>query len=149
MKKSLLIIFAVVALLISGSVIYNYAIPDYVKIDEVYKGYTDCVKYDNTGKDIDICNIYFYNEEHIEKFAESDLYKKVDESNIDEVRRMIEWYEQFDGNEKFSNIVSNGDYFILRYLDHDANETEEFDDYFELYYFDTQSHKLYFLLQSM
>ncbi len=149
MKKFIISVFAFVMLGIAGAGIYSCAIPDYVKQDEIFKGYTDCTGYNNTGKDIDIYYVYSYSEEQIEKFSQSDLYKKVDEKNIDEVRKMIKWYEEFNGHENFSETVSAGDYYILRYLDHNGNEIEEFDDYFVLYYFDVQSQKLYYLAQSI
>ncbi|MCM1115819.1 MAG: hypothetical protein NC397_10020 [Clostridium sp.] len=149
MKKIILAAAVIVVLIITGNVIYNYAVPDYVKYDEVLKGYTDCDGYDNSGKDIDIYYAYSYTEKQIDDFAQNDLYTIVDDSNIEEVKEMIGWYEQFNEHEKFSDTVSNGDYFVLKYLDHNGNEMEYFDDYFSLYFFDCESCTLHYLRQSM
>lgn len=151
-KKIKYVIISFIVLLIVCPILYisiYNAMPDYIKCDEALKGYTDCTGYDHTGKDADIYYVYSYGEEHIQEFAENDLYTRVDDSNIDEVKEMIKWYEQYDGNERFSDTVSNGDYFILKYLDNDGNEIENFDNYYMLYFFDVQSQKLYYLLQSM
>lgn len=152
MKKFIITISAIIAcivLLIGGVIVYDHVIPDYVKYDEIFKGYTDCDGYTNAGKDLDVYYVYSYSKEHIELFAQSDLYTEVDDSNIDELKSMIKQYEEYGECEKFSDTVSNGDYFILKYYDCDGNEIEKNkdEDIYKIFFFDTDTQKLHYTYQ--
>lgn len=147
MKKFLLVVFAVIVLLISGSVIYNYAIPDYVKWDEIPKGYTDCDGRSYAGKDLDEYYVYYYTEEQIETFETSDLYKKVDDSNIEELTAVVKKFDEHSDVKNFADTVSNGDCFILTYYNSDGDEVEYSDEHYCLYFFDIDSQKLHYLYQ--
>ncbi|MCH5320503.1 MAG: hypothetical protein J1E36_01990 [Eubacterium sp.] len=138
------IIISCIVLLIGGVIVYDYVIPDYMKCDEVFKGYTDCDGYTFAGRNLREYYIYSYSEEHIELFAQSDLYTEVDDSNIAELRSMIKNFEEYSEQEIFSNTVSNGDYFILRYYDGNAKEVEKSEDKYMIYFFDTDSQKLHY-----
>lgn len=150
MKKFFIAITAVIVLLIAGFLV-NENLPIYLKNEAIFKGYTERDGRDNTGKDLDIYYCYYYGKDDIEKFSESTLYKKVDHvTDVVNLKKLIKTFEEYGEIETFSNSVSVGDYFILKCYDSDKNETDEIltDDYL-IYFFDTDTQRLFYLRQTI
>ena len=94
--------------------------------------------------------VYYYSEKDIEKFADSDLYTEVYYAqDIFEIKKVIKQFEEYGNVKNFSNSVSVGDYYILKYFNSDGNQVEMNLENYVLYFFDTDTLKLYYLYQTM
>lgn len=149
MKKVFLSIALIILLLIGGLIIYDN-LPMYMKDDAIFKGYTDRVGRDYSGKDLDIYYVYYYREEDIEKFADSGLYKEVYyAADMAELKEPIRQFEQYGDVKIFSDSVSVGDYYILKYFNRDGEQVDKNLDNYQLYFFDTDTQRLYYLRQTI
>lgn len=145
MKKKFIIAISVVlvlALLIGIDSIYNSQRFDYLRIEEIPKGY---VEYDgkvDAGKDYD--HLFWYRYDKKPKLCND--YQLV-EDNEKTVKKAFNIYADYK-DVSLENLVTADDYFILKSFDGDANEIY-FDDgefneeNWRLYFFDTQTNTLY------
>ncbi len=146
-KKIIIFIFAsifITIILFAAEIAIYKSIPDYMRYDEIPKGYTQREGYSNCGKDLNEFFSYYYTENQIKDFEKSNLYKAVNNDNIDELIEMIKYYEELN-DLAISNNVSDGDYFILKYFNSDGNEIAKCDDNCLIYFFDTDTQILYYI----
>ena len=143
-------IFSVIVLLIAGCEVYD-RLPMYLRDEAVFKGYTARDGRDYSGKDLDIYYCYCYDEDDVAKFEESDLYKKVDNAiDIVNLQKLIRNFEEYSNVQNFSNAVTVGDYYILKCYDMDKSKTDEiFIDNYLIYFFDTDTQRLFYLRQTI
>ncbi|MDE5604420.1 MAG: hypothetical protein K2I73_02420 [Eubacterium sp.] len=146
MKKVILSIVLIIALLIGGLIIYDH-LPIYMKDEAIFKGYSDYDGREFVGIDADIYYVFHYSEEDIEKFAESDLYKEVNYAkDMTQLKDVVKDFESYSYDfEPFSHLISTGDYYKLRIFGY----VSRYQYNFELYFFDTDTQKLYYLYQTM
>ena len=136
MKKRYKILLIAIAALVAagfGRFAYNRWAPSYMKIDYVFKGYTETDGYCNLGLgDWQYYYYYSYPEDISATVEASGLYERVTAENIDKVREAIDegafLYDHWSVNEfndppKNKNYprpnaaeVSTDDYFILEFL---------------------------------
>lgn len=149
MKKVFLSITLVIAVWIGSMFIYD-SLPMYIKNEAIFKGYSDYDGRECIGIDADIYYVYYYSEKDIEKFADSDLYTEVYYAqDIFEIKKVIKQFEEYGNVKNFSNSVSVGYYYILKYFNSDGNQVEMNLENYVLYFFDTDTLKLYYLYQTM
>lgn len=149
MKKVFLSIALVIAVLIGSMFIYD-SLPIYMKNKAILQGYSDYDGREYIGIDADIYYVFYYNEADIEKFADSDLYTEAYYAqDIFEIKKVIKQFEEYGNVKSFSNLVSVGDYYILKYFNSDGNQVEMNLENYVLYFFDTDTQKLYYLRQTI
>lgn len=146
MRKFIVIVFAAVVagilFFMIGCSVYDN-LPDYIKDDNIPKGYTDTDGHSYAGKDLDEYFWYQYDNKQ-EYFEKSEEYTLVDESNITELKNAVQSYEEW-GEASFSNEISCGDYYIIIYHDSDGNVINEHgNNNVMLYFYDTDSNKLHY-----
>lgn len=148
MKKVFLSITLVIAVWIGSMFIYD-SLPMYIKNEAIFKGYSDYDGREYIGIDADIYYVFYYNEADIEKFAESSLYKEINYAkDIGELKEVVKDFESYSYDfEPFSDLISTGDYYRLRIFDRDDEWIDHYN--FEVYFFDTDTQKLYYLYQTM
>lgn len=141
MKKKFIIAISVIlvfALLIGVDSIYNSQRFDYLRHDEIPKGYVDYDGRVDAGKDYSHYLWYKYNE-----MPElDDRYKRVG-SNVEAVETAIT-DSLFNLNYAFNIDVSSADYYILSSYNQAAEEMDEYNSensYLLLY--DVESNTLY------
>ena len=99
LKKTLLTILGVVAIIISPIIILwliIYMDQGYIGMNDVPKGYYEKEEYfdENGFRDFtDYCK-YYYNKKYDEEFAKNKDYSYVDEKDITEIKR---YFEEFEG----------------------------------------------------
>lgn len=140
MKKNKKIIIAisvilVFALLIGIDSIYNSQRFDYLRHDEIPKGYVDYDGRVDAGKDYS--HRYWYKYDEMPKLCEE--YKQVG-NNIE----LLETAIQDSCSEDMKIDISTNDYFILKSYNIDGNEIEEYNsENSKLMYYDVESNTLF------
>ena len=95
----------------------------------------------------DYCK-YFYNKETIKKFETHAKFKKVSDTNIDDIKgyfedftewaKMEDYYDKYDFD--YTTQIKNGDYFYI----HIEPGYDKYGNY-DVYYVDMTKHILYFI----
>lgn len=148
MMKNIFYAVLTIFLLIGALFVHDH-LPMYLRDDAILKGYTDRVGRDNSFMDLDAYFVYYYGEKDIEKFADCGFYKEVYyAADIAELKEPIKQFEEY-GDIQFSDSVSVGDYYILKYFNHDGEQIEKNLGNYQIYFFDTDTQKLYYLRQSI
>lgn len=146
MKTVVIPIVSIIILVIGGLFVYD-RLPIYMKNEAILKGYSDYDGREYVGIDADVYYVFYYSEEDIEKFAESDLYKEVnDTKDMTPLKDVVKDFESYSYEfEPFSHLISAGDYYRLRIFGY----VSRYQYNFEVYFFDTDTQKLYYLYQTM
>lgn len=138
MKKKFIIAISVVlvlALLIGIDSIYNSQRFDYLRIEEIPKGYVDYDGRVDAGKDYS--HRYWYKYDEMPKLCEE--YRQVG-NNIE----LLETAIQDSCSEDMKIDISTDDYFILKSYNIDGNEIEEYNSKnSKLMYYDVESNTLF------
>lgn len=102
----------------------------------------------------DYCK-YFYNEEEIDNFKKSDSFTTVEESNIENIKKYFEHFEECIKEESFCDKydfncdtqIKVGDYFhiITKEGVNIGDSTYGKFDYYDVYYVDMEKRILYFI----
>lgn len=162
-SKKIIVAIAILLTVICVAIAFGVAQSiryDYLRYDEIPKGYIDYDGHINAGKDYDHILWYGYKntpalcDEYILVKGNNDIVKKAcniltyntDESYyVDEYGAVIK-DEHTDGY--LAEMVSDDDYYIIKSFNSDGDEVEykgsEFnEENFQLFFYDTQSNTLY------
>ncbi|MBQ6020693.1 MAG: hypothetical protein IJL26_11025 [Clostridia bacterium] len=125
--KILLIVLAVLVAVGFGRFAYRKWAPDYMKIDYVFKGYTETDGYLNMGLgDWQYYAYYSYPDDISSTIEASGKYERVTPENIDTVRAVI------DAGKHLYNYWGNGDPPINKSYPRPNDASVSTDDYFIL-----------------
>lgn len=148
MKKAIKIILPIIIVMIvciTGFILVDSKLPDYVNDNNIPKGYINSGGFEYAGQDLDIQKWYKYEKK-------PNLNKKflpIDKSNIDDIRNAILISNETDSVITDISIIDNTDYFYLKAWDDNGNDVafnynpQDERAHFQLYLFDSNENTLY------